>query len=273
MTFSENLKRILVSAAAIPVIILAAYLGGYYFLIFILIVGLGSYYEFAAICRKKNINANLFPALLIILVLIINQFKHFADVYLIIIIASMLLLIIELFRDKGSAIINLGSAYLGIFYIGLFSTSLIALREFYPYLEGLSQRGGHLIISILASIWLGDSAAYYGGTAFGKHKLLPRVSPKKSWEGAILGFFFSAAAMILAKVILLEFLSWLNVIIIGLIIGTIGQVGDLVESLFKRDAGVKDSSAIIPGHGGIFDRFDSLLFVAPAVWIYLRYLS
>lgn len=273
MIFSENLKRIFVSVAAIPVILLAGYLGGYYFLIFVLIISLASFYEFAVLCRKKGINTNLLLSSIIIFILIVNQFKHFADVYSIIIVSSLLLLIAELFRNKGPAILNLGAAYLGIFYIGLFSTSILALREFYPNIEGLYEKGGYLIISILASIWLGDSAAYYGGTALGKHKLFPRVSPKKSWEGAVFGFIFSIAAMILAKLIIAQFLSWANVIVIGIIIGVIGQVGDLVESLFKRDAEVKDSSALIPGHGGVFDRFDSLLFVAPAVWFYLRYFN
>ncbi|MBT8377852.1 MAG: phosphatidate cytidylyltransferase [Ignavibacteria bacterium] len=273
MSPSENLKRILVSIAAIPVIVLASYFGGYYFLIFVLLISIAAYYEFVTFCKKKDINANLWLASVIVLVLIVNQFKHFIDVYTIIIISSLLLLISELFRNKGSAILNLGAAYLGIFYIGLFATSLLGLREFYPQINGLYERGGYLIISVLAGIWVGDSAAYYSGTALGKHKLFPRVSPNKSWEGAVFGFIFSIGTMILAKLIVLDFLAWNNVIIIGIIIGTVGQIGDLVESLLKRDAGIKDSSAIIPGHGGVFDRFDSLLFVAPAVWFYLRYFS
>ena len=170
----------------------------------------------------------------------INQFNHFIDFYTIIIFSSILLLIFELFRNKGSAILNLGASYLGIFYIGLFSTSILALREFYPNVDGLYVRGGTLIIALLASIWLGDSAAYYGGTAIGKHKLFPRVSPNKSWEGAVFGFIFSIGAMILTKLIFLNFLSWNNIIAIGIIIGVFGQLVDLFESLLKLDEGGKD---------------------------------
>ena len=134
-------------------------------------------------------------------------------------------------------------------------------------------QGGLLIISIFASIWICDSAAFFGGTALGKHKLFPRVSPNKSWEGAIFGLLFAVIAMVISKAIILDFLSWFDVITIGSIVGIIGQIGDLIESLFKRDAGVKDSSGLIPGHGGIFDRFDSLLYAAPAVLLYIKYLS
>jgi phosphatidate cytidylyltransferase len=273
MSTNENLKRVLVSVVAIPVIILASYLGGYYFLAFVIVISIVAYYEFILLCKKKEVNANLWLASIVIIIIIINQFKYFIDFYTIIIVSSFFLLILELFRNKGSAIFNLGVSYLGIFYIGLFSTSLLALREFYPNVDGLYERGGYLIISLLASIWFGDSAAYYGGTAIGKQRLFPRISPKKSWEGAVFGFIFSIGAMILARLIVLDFISWNNVIVIGIIIGTVGQLGDLVESLLKRDAGVKDSSNIIPGHGGVFDRFDSMLFVAPAVWFYLRYLG
>ena len=223
--------------------------------------------------KKKGAEINFLLSSIIILLLLINQFLKYADAEIIILLSSLSLLIVELFRNKGSAILNLGSAYLGIFYIGIFAASLIALREFFPLSMDSKDAGAFLIISVLASIWIGDSAAYYGGITFGRHKLFPRVSPKKSWEGAIFGFIFSVGALILAKVLVLNFLSWINIIIIGIIIGVIGQIGDLVESLLKRDSEVKDSSSLIPGHGGFFDRFDSLLFSAPAIWIYLKYFA
>ena len=184
-----------------------------------------------------------------------------------------MLLIFELFRNNGSSIQNLGATLLGVFYLGIFGSTLVGIREFYPNIDGLYNHGGYLIISIFASIWICDSAAFFGGTAFGKHKLFPRVSPKKSWEGAIFGFVFVILAMILAKNIVLDFLSLKDAIVIGFIIGTLGQIGDLIESLLKRDAGIKDSSNLIPGHGGIFDRFDSLFYSSPIIYLYLTYFA
>jgi phosphatidate cytidylyltransferase len=105
----------------------------------------------------------------------------------------------------------------------------------------------------------------------GKHKLFPRVSPNKSWEGAVFGFIFAVAAACAAKYLVLEFLPLSAAIIVGIIVGTIGQTGDLFESLLKRDAGVKDSGTLIPGHGGALDRFDSLLLVAPLVYYYIDF--
>lgn len=273
MPVGENLKRVIVSIVAIPVILVATYLGGYYFISFVTIVSVLSFYEFSLIARNKNAYANLLLGELIILIFILNQFNTFIDTNALILLSSLGLLMVELFRNKDSAILNLGVTFLGIFYIGIFSTTIIALREFHSIFGDNYINGAYLVISIFASIWIGDSAAYYGGTAFGKHKLFPRVSPKKSWEGAILGFIFSIVTMILAYVIILDFLSMLNAFVVGIIIGVVGQIGDLVESLFKRDATVKDSSSLIPGHGGFFDRFDSLLFSAPVIWMYLSYFS
>jgi len=273
MAATENFKRVIVSILAIPIILISCYLGGYYFFAFVTIISILSFYEFSVLAKQKNANVNLILGAIIIFVLLLNELNKFYDQADLIILSSLLLLGVELFRNQGSAIINLGATFLGIFYIGIFSTAFISLREFYSVDFESDIYGAYLIISILASIWIGDSAAYYGGTTLGRHKLFPRVSPKKSWEGAIFGFIFSVGTMILAKVLVLDFLSLQSAVVIGIIIGTVGQIGDLVESLLKRDAAVKDSSSIIPGHGGFFDRFDSLLFSAPAVWLYLKYFS
>jgi len=269
MSTGNTTIRIIVSAIAIPAIVLACYFGNFYFFIFALGIGVVSYYEFWSIVKNKDINANLIVGILSVGLLITNTFKNFIDIYPLLILILIVLTITELFRNKGSAILNLGSTLLGVLYFGLFASALVAIREFYRVDY---EHGGLLIISIFASIWFCDSAAFFGGTAFGKRKLFPRVSPNKSLEGALFGLLFAIIAMVISKVVILNFLMWANVIAIGLIVGIIGQIGDLIESLFKRDASVKDSSNIIPGHGGIFDRFDSLLYAAPALFLYIKYL-
>jgi phosphatidate cytidylyltransferase len=261
--------RVLVTLVGVPLIVLVSIVGKIPFLIFVLAIGLVSYYEYSKMLRNKHSYPNKLIGYLAVGLIIINEYKNFFDYRIFFLIVVALLLLFELFRNKESAISNLGSTLLGIFYIGFFAAAIVNLREFFnesflPY-----SQGGYLIISIFVSIWICDSAAYFVGSAYGLHKLMPRVSPKKSWEGAIAGFVFAIAGMIAARELMLEFIGLRDAIAIGFIAGTFGQIGDLVESLLKRDAHVKDSSSIIPGHGGVFDRFDSLLFTAPIVYLYL----
>lgn len=271
MSGNKTGTRIIVSVAAIPFIGLAAYFGGILFLIFVLGIALISFFEFSILVKSKGTNPNLIFGLTSVVLILLNVYFEWLDFYILILLISFILLIVELYRDNNSAILNLGSTFLGIFYIGVFSASLLSIRELFNFSNQLYEQGGLLIIALFVTIWICDSAAFFLGTAFGKHKLFPRVSPKKSWEGAIAGFIFSILTMIAAHFILLDFLSLVDSFIIGTIVGTVGQIGDLIESLIKRDANVKDSSALIPGHGGVFDRFDSLLFSAPAVYVYLIY--
>ena len=270
MSIGNTTARIIVSVVAIPVIVIVSYLGSYYFFIFVLAIGIVSFYEFWLLLQKKEIDGNLSLGIFFVILLITNNFRNFIDFYALILTVVLLISAVELFRNKGSAIINLGTTLLGILYIGLFASSLVSIREFYP---AEYNHGGLLILAILFSIWICDSAAFFVGTAIGKHKIFPRVSPKKSWEGTLFGLLFAVIAMITSKVVFLDFVLWIDAVLIGLIVGVVGQTGDLIESLFKRDVGVKDSSDLIPGHGGVFDRFDSLLYTAPAVFLYIKYFS
>jgi len=269
-SFSKLSSRVIVAIIGIPLIIIVCLLGKIYFLVFPLGIGLLSFYELAKMARNKHSYVNLAVGWIIVFIIIINEYRQFIPVQILILLSILVLLLLELFRNKESAISNLGTTLLGIFYIGFFSAAVVDLREFYNDSAFTYFQGGYLIISILVSIWVCDSAAYFLGTALGKHKLMPRISPNKSWEGAIAGFIFSVITLIAAKALFLEFLEWRDTIAIGIIIGILGQCGDLIESMIKRDSRVKDSSSIIPGHGGILDRFDSLLFTAPAVYLYLK---
>jgi len=122
---------------------------------------------------------------------------------------------------------------------------------------------------VLVCVWAMDSAAYYFGCAYGRHKMAPRVSPKKSWEGAAAAVVGALVTAVLVKLIFPLELPWRCVLGLGVIFGVIGQLGDLAESALKRDAGVKDSGAAFGGHGGVLDRIDSLLFCFIAFYIWL----
>ncbi len=268
---SNRITRIIVALLAIPFLLGLSYFGGIPFLVFVLTIGMVSFYEFSSMVKNKNIYPCYLLGFLSVALIILNTYFNIFPIEMFLLALLTLLLIIELFRNKESAINNISSTLLGIFYTGFFTSTIIGIREFYVDTPLSYANGGFIIITLFITLWMTDSAAYFVGSAIGKHKLFPRVSPNKSWEGAIAGFIFSIITLIVLKTFLLDFLNWIDIIAFGIIIGIFGQVGDLIESLIKRDAGVKDSSNIIPGHGGIFDRFDSLLFAAPILYLYMIY--
>ena len=151
--------------------------------------------------------------------------------------------------------------FFGFFYFGLTLGLFPLIRHYGPHY--------HWLLFMLVIPWVCDSAAYFGGKALGKHKFAPAISPKKTWEGAVSGMIFSViAGLVFALTVLKNENMWF-VLAVALLDGIFAQFGDLVESLIKRGAGVKDSSNLIPGHGGIFDRIDSLLVSAVVVFVSL----
>jgi phosphatidate cytidylyltransferase len=192
--------------------------------------------------------------------------------WIIIVLFFYVALLIELFRNKASAMQNIASTVWGLFYPAVFFGFMILLRELPNELGMEYKLGGKWLLLMLIIIWICDTAAYFIGKAVGKHKLFFRISPHKTVEGAVAGLVFSFITAYIFHLTYIEDLTLLQCMIIALIAGTIGQIGDLVESLFKRDAGVKDSSNLLPGHGGMLDRFDAPLFVAPVVYLYLKFI-
>lgn len=137
----------------------------------------------------------------------------------------------------------------------------------------LPNTGARLILALFMIVWFGDSAAYFTGSFLGRHKLAARVSPKKTWEGAFGNLAGNIGGAFLAKALFCTEWSPVDAIVIGLLLGTVGMLGDLVESTWKRSANVKDSCVdgfAIPGHGGMLDRVDSLIFAAPALYAYVH---
>ncbi|HYO76566.1 MAG TPA: phosphatidate cytidylyltransferase [Thermoanaerobaculia bacterium] len=152
-------------------------------------------------------------------------------------------------------------AVLGTTYVGMLSGSLIRLRNDFP-------EGSKLVFFLLLVVWMGDSGAYYVGKTFGKHKLSPRISPKKTIEGLLGGVAASVIAAVVIHFTFFERFPLHHAIIAGIILSITGVIGDLAESMWKRSADVKDSGTLLPGHGGFLDRFDSILFTAPILYCY-----
>ena len=146
----------------------------------------------------------------------------------------------------------------GFLYLPLLLGHLVLLRNL--------PQGREWIFTVFLIVMLSDTIAYFVGTAIGKHRLYPAISPKKSIEGAIGGLVGGIAGVLLAKFFWFPALPWLLAVGIGLVLGVSGQIGDLFESMLKRSYGVKDSGRIIPGHGGLLDRLDSLIFAFPLAY-------
>ena len=167
------------------------------------------------------------------------------------------------FRDIPSVAGRLTATVMGIVYAGFLATYLAKLKLIDP----AKQQDTVLIVLLVA--WLADTGGYFAGRFIGGAKLYEAVSPKKTWAGAFGGIAGSILGVTILKLTTAEWLTWLDVALLAIPGGILGQLGDLAESLIKRSVGVKDSGALLPGHGGILDRIDAVLFIAPYVYAYL----
>lgn len=176
----------------------------------------------------------------------------------------VLVLIAELYRRKENPIHNWAYFVLGQLFVAL----PFSLLNYILFIDGWQP---YILLAVFVTIWVNDTGAYLVGVTIGKHRLFERISPKKSWEG----FFGGAVAAVLSGYVfslLIPQISLAEWIIFSEIIVVFGTFGDLIESLFKRTLNVKDSGNVMPGHGGLLDRFDSMLLAAPVAYIYLSFL-
>lgn len=174
-------------------------------------------------------------------------------------------MIIAVFSDGKHSIEGLGITFLGIVYIAMPFGLLNFLTD-----EGVGfadKYNAGFLVGFFIIQWVYDIFAYLGGRFFGQHRLLPEISPNKTWEGIVVGGLFAVASTLFLNFVVLDLglIHWISIAIIIIIFGTLG---DLAESMIKRFAEVKDTGNIFPGHGGVLDRFDGLLFSTPAVFIY-----
>ncbi|GJL78720.1 MAG: phosphatidate cytidylyltransferase [Nitrospinaceae bacterium] len=259
------MRRVLSGAIAIP-IVLGIVLYGSEWLFFALIaaVVLAGGHEFFVMTDRVGVEGYPIVAALLSLLLLLS-FK-FDGWYLLEwgVVSLFALFFAWALKDKNVkvAVDQISYTLLGVFYVA-------GLSGYFILVQGL-ENGRLWIVFLFLIIWLGDSAAYYGGRKFGRRPLAPEISPGKTIEGALFGLAGSLAGGIIAKLTFFQGTPLVHCLLVPLFCGIIGQFGDLAESVLKRYAGVKDSGALIPGHGGVLDRVDSLLFAGPALYLYYR---
>ena len=271
MSLNNIIKRAPVVIIGIPSLIGLTLYSYHLFAIFFTIAGLLILGEIYRISRPNGTEPNVWLGFPIYLALLGESILGSGSYQGPLMIVSILLLLTwELFRKKAHVLENIGISFFAAVFIAMAITYAIKLQQL-----GYTGQGGHLggyaVLTVFIAVWTCDSMAYFVGSAIGKHKIFPRVSPNKSWEGSIAGVVGSFLALLLiVKAGWLPGLDYFDALVLGLITSVAGQIGDFAESLVKRDVGVKDSSNLLPGHGGAWDRLDSILFAAPLSYLYLN---
>ena len=268
----RTLTALAMAAVGLPAII---YGGWFYFLLMggFLVVGA---WEYVRLYRAVKYEPNELVTVGGVLVLVTARF-FFADVaiplFVLLILVAMASHLLAYERGRDQSALDFGVTVTGIVYIGWVGSYLLDLRNF-------SANGGWWLMLVLPIVWGGDTGGYSIGSVYGKHKLAPRLSPKKSWEGyfagiftsILIGSFFSYAFSSMGPQPLAGLIDPTKGALLGLIIGALAPLGDLGESMFKRQSGLKDSSNIFPGHGGVLDRIDSWIWGAAIGYFLIQYI-
>lgn len=275
----KNLMVRTLSGLVLVAVFVGAVLGSQWsFGALLLLILVGGQTEFYKLARETGLSPQRWMGLAVgVLLFALNfiVFRQFsrsvtdeaggAVLYLLLYIGLLLptLFVCELFRRSATPLANLGATLLGVLYVAV----PLSLLLYVPVLAGDGVWRPETVLCYIFIIWANDVFAYLVGMTFGRHRLCERLSPKKSWEG-FFGGLAGAVATGLAAACALDANYWVWGGL-ALVASLSGVAGDLVESMFKREAGVKDSGQVIPGHGGVLDRFDALLLSAPYVFLYL----
>ncbi len=254
------LKRIVIAIIFIPILLYAFWLGGLPLGIFVAMITFLQMWELRKLFAIKQIDISPVVVLLGVFIFLSASYFDFHKLLFAYfwVLFSIFSLDVILNRIEG-AVARISAALFSVSYTGLMLSSIPRIS--------FMENGNKMIISLIILIWITDTFAYFIGLTLGKHRNIFKVSPKKSLEGFIAGIFFSFVFAYL--IYRIGFIQWKPALLAAVSAGIIGQFGDLFESLLKRDFGVKDSSKLLPGHGGLLDRFDSLLLAAPVYYFLL----
>ena len=281
---SKTLKRIISGVVAIVAAITMLILGGWYFTIALAVLVYLGQLEYFRMVAAKGILPAVRTTMILSQALMLMAHANPALTDALLPIAGTLICFYLLFQPKLATIADLSASVMGLFYTGFLPSFWIRLRDLGQsavtnlpldgfWITGITALPQGLRVTLLSfsCIWAADIGAYVMGRMVGKTPLSD-ISPKKTWEGAFFGTLGSILVAIVGAKTMSWGLFWVTGALFGLMIGVVSLLGDLTESLMKRDAGVKDSGDLIPGHGGILDRTDSYLFTAPLVYYFVTLL-
>ena len=270
----NNSSRTLVNLLGIPSLLAIIYLGDSFSNIPIFSVFIGGVLflgakEIPPLSKSKKGQPVISVLFLFLALLQIGRIPGILweiPIYILLIGIALTAMIVEIFRKKETPLLNISILVFSFVWLGLMLGSLSELRN-------LPDIGFKITLALFLSVWICDTGAFLFGKKFGKKKILPDISPNKTWVGTIAGFISSMIFLLILNQsgYFPDMFLLIDVVVLGLITGIFGQFGDWAESLLKREANVKDTSNILAGHGGVLDRFDSLTFAAPLTLIYCTY--
>jgi phosphatidate cytidylyltransferase len=257
------IQRVLSAALLIPIVGVAVYLGGAWLAVIVALATLLAGWEFYRLLYRGGYRPSMALGLLLIAILLVGAYRPEWGLIPPAVTGMMMLTLgWQLFqRDSSAPMVDWALTVSGGLYLGWLAGHFIVLRS---VLDGFRW----VVLALLAT-WICDTGAFFLGRSFGRRKLWPRISPRKTWEGAVGGWMCGTG--LTAVVGGLLGLGWFHGALIGALVGVVAPFGDFAVSMLKRQVGVKDSGGLIPGHGGMLDRIDSLLFTVPMVYYYARF--
>lgn len=273
----STLLRVASAVVFIPCLIVLSRIGGVWFLALVVAILIAGAWEFYRLMEAKGVHPSKKTGIAAAVVLCTLAFATGTEHVGLFLAAFVIAVTLrELFRTTTAfPIYDIATTVFGVLYVGWLMSYLVLLRQLPRDVGGPYAAGSAFLLYAFLMAWACDTAAYFVGRAFGRQKLFPRVSPKKSVQGAAAGFIGAVAMAVVGRAWFVRdaagdpLLTLSEALALGALVGVFTQLGDLVESLLKRDAAVKDASHIVPGHGGVLDIFDGLLFSAPVTYYFL----
>lgn len=259
------MRRILTALVLIPAVV-ALVLWGPAWLIAAVEIAVAelAVWEFFRLAQTKGVAPAAVPGYLFAAAIVLAPLTNIPSIWFVAAMTGLLIVLMSWAVLSGQELAGyfgtVTATFLGVTYAAIPLTLLLWVCT-RPY-------GRVAVVFALVLVWTGDTMAYFIGSAWGRHKLAPRISPGKTWEGSAASLGFSIVVALLFPRFVVRQIGYAEVVVLAVLINIAAQIGDLVESALKRSAGVKDSSQLVPGHGGVLDRIDALLFAAPVLWYY-----